>query len=62
MARIGIEHNGVFICAMNIPGRYKPCLVVERGNEAIVLGTFKNVEMVKEFEKALRELLGQVEE
>lgn len=54
---IGIEHNGVFIGAMNLPDKKKPCLVVERGNEILVLGSFSNVEMVEEFEKALRELL-----
>lgn len=57
MAKLGIENNGVFIGVMNIPNRKKPCLVVERGNEAIVLGTFYNVQMIKVFEKALKDLL-----
>ena len=58
MASVGIEHNGVFIGAMSFPDRVKPCFVVERGNECLVLGTFRNVQMVEEFERALKELLG----
>ena len=58
MAKVGIECSGVFIGAMSYPDRVKPCFVVERGNEALVLGTFRNDRMVEEFEKALRELLG----
>ena len=57
MAKVGIEHNGVFIGAMNLPNRQKPGLVVERGNEVVILGAFTNMEMVEEFEKALKELL-----
>ncbi len=57
MAQIGIKHNGVFIGAMSIPNRTKPCFVVERGNQALILGTFRNEQMVEEFEKALKELL-----
>ncbi len=57
MAKLGIEHNGVFIGAMNLPGNKKPCLVVERGNQITMLASFRNVEMVEEFEKALKDLL-----
>lgn len=57
MAKLGIENNGVFIGAMNFPDRKRPAFIVERGNTAIVLGTFRNVEMVEEFEKALKDLL-----
>lgn len=57
MAQVGIENNGVFIGAMSFPDRKKPCFVVERGNQALVLGTFRNSLMVEEFEKALKELL-----
>ena len=59
MKQLGIEHNGVFIGSMHFPDRAKPCFVVERGNEALVLGTFRNEKMVEEFEKALKELLGK---
>lgn len=59
MAKLGIECNGVFVGAMSFPDRKKPCFVVERGNEAILLGTFRNVKAVEEFEKALKELLGK---
>ena len=59
MANVGIECNGVFIGAMTFPDRKKPCFIVERGNTAIVLGTFRNDKAVDEFEKALRELLGK---
>ena len=57
MEKLGIQKNGVFIGAMNIPNRKKPCFVVERGNEVIVLGAFNNVEMVNEFEEALKSML-----
>lgn len=58
MAKLGIENNGVFIGAMNLPNKKKPCFVVERKNTIIQLGTFSNVESVKDFEIALKELLG----
>lgn len=57
MAKIGIEHNGVFIGAMNFPDRKKPCFVVERGNQCVIIGTFSNAECVDCFERALRDLL-----
>lgn len=57
MAKIGIENNGVFIGAMSLPDRKKPCLVVERGNQCVVLGSFINAECVGYFEQAFRELL-----
>ena len=59
MANVGIECNGVFIGAMTIPGKKKPCFIVERGNQAIVLGSFRNDKAMEEFEKALKELLGK---
>ena len=58
MAKLCIQHNEVFIGATQYPDRKKPSFVVERGNEAIVLGSFRNVEAVDEFENALKELLG----
>lgn len=58
MAKVGIEHNGVFIGAVSYPDRKKPCLVVQRGNEAVIIGTFNNVSCVQHFEEAIRELLG----
>ena len=58
MAKLGIECNGVFIGAMNLPNNKKPCLVVERKNTIVKLGAFSNVESVAEFELALKELLG----
>ena len=61
MAKIGIENNGVFIGAMNIPDRKKPCIVVERGNECVVLGTFRDAMCVGYLEEAFRDLLGLTE-
>lgn len=55
---IGIQGNGVYIGARHYPDRKNASLVVERGNEALVLCSFRNEEMVGEFEKALKELLG----
>ena len=57
MAKVGIEHNGVFIGAMSFPDRKKPCLVVERGNACVVVGSFTGVAGVNHFEEALRDLL-----
>lgn len=57
MAKVGIEHNGVFIGAMSFPDRKKPCLVVERGNTCVILGSFVDVGRVDYFEEALRDLL-----
>lgn len=57
VARVGIEYNGVFIGAMKFPDRKKPCLVVERGNSCVVIGSFNGVSGVDHFEEALRDLL-----
>ena len=57
MAKVGIEHNGVFIGAMSFPDRKKPCLVVERGNTCVILGSFIDVARVDYFEEALGDLL-----
>ena len=59
MAKLGIENNGVFIGAMNLPNNKKPCFVVERKNTIVKLGTFSNVEAVTDFEIALKELIGR---
>lgn len=56
--KIGIKRNGVFIGAMNVPGRKKPCLVVERREgSGIVIGTFNNEAAVASFESALQQLM-----
>ena len=61
MAKVGLEYGGVFIGAVSYSDRKKPCLVVQRGNEAVVIGTFSNVSSVQYFEDALREMLGKVD-
>jgi hypothetical protein len=61
MAKVGLEYGGVFIGAVSYPDRKKPCLVVQRGNEAVVIGTFSNVSSVQYFEDALKEMLGKVD-
>lgn len=61
MAKLGIQHNGVFIGAMSLPDRKKPCLVVECGNECVVIGTFNNADCVEFFEQALRQLFTKEE-
>lgn len=57
MAKIGIENNGIFIGAMSFPDRKKPCLVIERGNSALIIGTFTDEQRVNYFGEALEELL-----
>lgn len=61
MATIGLECHGVFIGAMDFPDRKKPCLVVERGNEIAIIGTFNNVNCVEFFGDAIKQLLGREE-
>lgn len=56
MNKVGITGHGLFIGAMRFPDRKRPCLVVERGNEAVVIGTFISEERVDYFEKSLREV------
>lgn len=57
MAKLGIENNGVFIGAMSLPNRKKPCLVIEEGNEINIIGSFINTSSIDMFEKALKTLL-----
>lgn len=62
MKSFGITNKNVLIGVRHYPDRQRPCLVVERGNCATVLGTFSNETMVEEFEKALIELFGEPED
>ena len=55
---IGIQGNGVYIGARHYPDRKNASLVVERGNEGIVLASFRSEHAVEEFKKGLKELLG----
>ena len=57
MNQVGIEKNGIFIGAMKFPDRKKPSLVIERGNEALVIGSFIDEKRVGYFEEALHEML-----
>lgn len=41
------------IVIRHYPDRKKPCLVLEQGNQGIVLGTFRNVEMERLYTSAL---------
>lgn len=43
----------VQIVVRHFPNRKKPCLMLEEGNQGIVLGTFKNEEMVELFRRFL---------
>lgn len=58
MAKVGIERKGLYIGAMNFPDRKKTCLVVERGNTCVVIGTFRNAESVEYFGEVLEEFFG----
>lgn len=41
------------IVIRHYPDRKKPCLVLEQGNQGIVLGTFRNAEMERLYTLAL---------
>jgi len=41
------------IVIRHYPNRKKPCLVLEQGNQGIVLGTFRNTEMERLYTLAL---------
>ncbi len=41
------------IVVRHFSDRKKPCLMLEEGNQGIVLGTFRNEEMVGLFKRAL---------
>lgn len=43
------------IVIRHYPDRKKPCLVLEQGNQGIVLGTFRNAEMERLYTLALGE-------
>ncbi len=59
--RCGIENEetGLFIGATKYPDRKKPSLVVQRGNEAAVVGSFTDQLCVDYFIDALMEVLGE---
>jgi hypothetical protein len=59
MVSIGFGTKDIFIGVRHYTDRKKPCLVIERGNTGLVLGTFRNEEMTEEFEKALIEVFGE---
>ncbi len=54
---IGISRNGITIGAVKYADRKKPCLVIRKGNEDIIIGHFINDYCVETFGKALTELL-----
>lgn len=56
MNDISFVKGDLALSVRHYPGRKKPCLVVERGNCGLVVGTLRNESMVKEFELALKEL------
>lgn len=58
MKQVGFGNENIYIGTMHYPDRKKPSLVIQRGNQALVIGTLRNEEMIDEFEKALQELLG----
>ncbi len=62
MVKVGIQNNGIFIGAVYVPNRKKPCLVVERGDQYTVIGSFINTASTEYFEKSLRELLNVPEQ
>lgn len=45
--------NGIKIVIRHYPDRKNPCLCVEKGNQAIVVGTIKGEDAVKTLESAL---------
>ena len=41
------------IVIRHYPDRKKPCLVIEQGNQGIIIGTFRNEEMVRLYTEVL---------
>lgn len=56
---IMVIRKGISIGAIHFPDRKNASLVVQRGNEGLVLGSFRNEDMVDEFRKALEEMFGR---
>lgn len=56
MNSVGFGNNDIFIGVRHYPDRKKHCLVIERGNEGLILGTLRNEDMVREFSDALKEV------
>lgn len=56
---IGFGTKNTLIRVARFTDRKKPCLVLERGNTGLILGTFVNESMTAEFEKALLEIFGE---
>lgn len=54
---IGISRNGITIGAVMYHDRKKPCLVIRKGNQDIIIGTFNNNHCVETFEQAIEDLL-----
>jgi hypothetical protein len=54
---IGISRNGTTIGAVKYTDRKKPCLVIRKGNQDIIIGTFNNDHCVETFEQAITDLL-----
>jgi hypothetical protein len=54
---IGISRNGIIIGAVKYMDRKKPCLVIRKGNQDIIIGTFNNNHCVETFEQAITDLL-----
>ena len=54
---IGISRNGITIGAVKYMDRKKPCLVIRKGNQDIIIGTFNNNHCVETFEQAIKDLL-----
>ena len=59
MARVGIKLDDLFVGALSFSDRKKPCLVIERGNQCLVIGSFIDAKRVEYFEQALREMFGE---
>lgn len=59
MSNLSIGNNEVHICIRHFPDRKKPSLVIERGNQGLVVANFRNEQMKEEFEKVLIEIFGE---
>lgn len=60
--KVGIVNKSgdIFIGSMTFPDRKKPCLVIEQGNECVVIGTFNNEKCVATFHDALLKIWGDM--
>ena len=60
--RVGLTNNtGLFVGAVQYPDRKRPSLVVQYGNQAVVVASFNSDKSAEYFATAIKVLLGEEE-